>query len=357
MRVRSVLSEAWRNFASGTSRGFLLALTLTLIVTVLAAADLQSVSKIVQQTNTFRQTGGSVQIVSAPKGIDARLCEALNDRLNIRSAGALRKGDSLKALNMPNNTLTAWEGTGSLIKLVAPHSTTASRAQGIWVAQDQAEVLSLRVGSTITTTTGTGTVSGIYPYPDDGRGRTLGYSTVSLVPATGEFDQCWAEIWPNDDPSGALLLTTVMSHVNTQDVKVEQFNGRLGQEFNPVTLIEERITKYVPYVTLVIGLAVGFAAIRLRKLELAAALHAQVRKAHLAWQVTIETILWLVPAILLSSALLLVFAHFQSLALPVELWYLSLTPILVSACGVLLGALAATALTREKHLFVYFKER
>lgn len=101
----------------------------------------------------------------------------------------------------------------------------------------------------------------------------------------------------------------------------------------------------------------AYRAIRLRCLELAAALHTGVNKAAQALQLLIETGIWIILATILAAP-----AGVLGIieALPADRNALVATTVKIIVAGViaaLFGTLSATALTKKRHPLRYFKER
>ncbi|WP_336706762.1 hypothetical protein [Oerskovia sp. USHLN155] len=356
MRAGSVISEAWRNIATGTTRAALLAAVLVVVVGALAVVDVRAVVGVVEGAREYRDAGASVQILEAAGQVDGARCEALAAVDGINAAGALRIGSPLRALNLPSSELTGHEATPGLLSALDRGQVAGS---GLWLSADLAEALGAAPGDSVATDTGAGRVGAVYPYPDDGRDRVLGYAAVAPVPATGLFDSCWVEIWPVDPETATLLRTALVADPSSEAQPTQkQLNGRLGATYDASAEFADRPTRPAPVAAIVLGLALGFVAIRLRRLELAAALHARVPRAALTWQVLLETAAWTgVAGIVAVPALWWLAADAGLPADHVSTWVLGMRTVLAGAGAVLVGATVGALSTREKHLFKYFKER
>jgi len=355
MRAGSVMSEAWRDVLTGTTRAATYAAVLLLAVGALAAVDVRAVVDVVRGAQDFRDAGASVQVLESPEHVDAARCEALVQIAGVRAAGALRAGEPVRALNLPGSELSTYEITPGLAGVLDPSATTAS---GVWLASDLAEALGAHAGDQVATSTGTAVVAGVYPYPDDGRARTLGYTVLTPVPATGTFDACWAEIWPADATTASYLRTALVPDPSGETKPAQgQLNSRLGTRYDAPVLLAERLTRHAPLAALVVGLALGYTAIRSRRLELAAALHARVPRPALAWQVLLETLTWTLAATTVAATALWWVAAWGNPDPGIETWATGARTLVTGAVGTVLGAQTAVLTTREKHLFRYFKER
>lgn len=356
MRAASVVSEAWRNVTTGTTRATLFAAVLVVVVGSLAAVDVRAVVGVIEGAREYRDAGASVQILEATGQVDGARCEALAGVDGVNAAGALRTGAPLRALNLPSSELTGFEATPGLLGALDRGRVAGV---GLWLSADLAEALGATVGDSIATSTGPARVSAVYPYPDDGRDRALGYAAVAPVPAAGLFDSCWVEIWPVDPETATLLRTVVVADPSSEVQPTQkQLNGRLGATYDASAEFSGRLTKPAPVAAAVLGLALGFVAVRLRRLELAAALHARVPRTALTWQVLLETAAWTGAGIVVTVPVLWWLAAGAGPAADqVSTWVLGMRTVLAGAGAVLVGAVVGALTTREKHLFKYFKER
>lgn len=360
MRARSVVSEAARNLATGTTRAALLALALASIVGALAYVDVRAAVDVLQGAAEYRASGSSVVVLEVPQGIDGTRCDALASASGVVAAGAIRQGEPVRALAMPSSQVTVWEATPGVVNLVADTggdiAATAPGAGGLWYSRDLAQALGARPGRPIETTAGTAATAGVYTWPDDGRTRTLGYAAMAPVAPTGVFDQCWVHAWPMDVNTAGLVYSAIDPAKADQAI-VSRLNTALGADYDAPGLLSRRPTVYAPWAAAVVGFVLGYLAIRLRRLEFAAALHARVRKAHLAWQQTLEAIAWVAAGAAIAAAAV---ARAATTANPDPSDYaflLGARTILAGSAAVLLGTLAGVAATRERHLFRYFKNR
>lgn len=175
----------------------------------------------------------------------------------------------------------------------------------------------------------------------------------------GRFDACRADVWPENADTAALLWTALDSAANTTESPptIGQLNPKHGTTFTGAAEFDSRITKYNGMVASAALFLLAYLAIRLRRLELAAALHTGVNKAAQALQLLIETGIWIILATILAAPVG-VLGIIE--ALPADRNALVATTVRIIVAGViaaLLGTLSATALTKERHLFRYFKER
>ena len=100
-----------------------------------------------------------------------------------------------------------------------------------------------------------------------------------------------------------------------------------------------------------------FAAVRLRRLELAGALHVGVSRRALLAQTALETVLWSAAGLVLVVCALAVAVRVGNPADPWETFAVSAPAAAAAGAAALAGAVAAVSLVREEHLFRYFKDR
>ncbi|MCM3532814.1 hypothetical protein M3693_01045 [Cellulosimicrobium funkei] len=355
MRPRSVASEAARNLRSGTTRALLLAVAFVLLVGTLAALDTRAVVDVLRGAADFRASGAAIATLAAPGRVDGGRCEAFSDVPGI-TAGAYRAGEPLRALSLPSSRLSVFDVTPGLLDVLTG-TTTPARTSGVWLSAGLAETLGVVAGDRLATSSGDATVAGIYAYPDDGRDRALAYAVLTPVPPAGTFDVCWAEAWPVDAGSSALLPTALLPGTDPTEATLGQLNTRLGAEHDALDLLAHRLTRHAPVAALLTGFVLGAASVRARRLELAAALHARVPRPALAWQVLLEVLAWTLAGALIAGACLLWISRWGNPDPGAEAWWTGLRVVAVGAGGALLGALLGVLGTRERSLFRYFKDR
>lgn len=353
MRLSSTWGEAWRNLLGGTSRALLWALLLALSVGTLAALDERAVASILRGGEEFREAGGATQVLSAPGGIDAARCEALSRTPGVKASGALRPTAASRLAALPATEVPTFEVTTGMAALLETSDDTA----GVLLPA----TLDATLGhpSEVTLRGGASTaVAGVYDFPEDGREATLAYALLTPAPALGAFDACWITIWPPDPALAGLARFALLPSDPTQPVEASQrqLNARLGETYDTHALLATRITRPAHYAAAFLGLVLGFAALRARRLELASARHAGVSAPALALQGVIETAAWALAGALLAVPALSLAARAPGID-TATVWRLGLLTLAAGAAATLPGAVLATLLTRERHLFRYFKDR
>jgi hypothetical protein len=360
MRPPEILSEAGRNLATDTSRALTLTLILAAAATALGLADGGAVSRVLAEAAQFRASGASTVVLSAEGGINGAACERLSGIDGIVHAGAVR--DAPVEL-----VLAALPGAPVPLKEVTPGfgdvlGVTPGKPEGTGVLiPEQLSVMVARgPGERLGTSAGLVAVAGVYPYPADGRSPELEYAMVTAVPAHGQglFDQCWAEVWPTSQRTSQLLRLSLDSSVPLDtDITLSQLNPTLGAELNGTERSSSRATSGAALLSVLVGVLLGYLTVRLRRLELASARHAGIPAGAQLLQLTVETSAWTTAAVVITSPLLLHQALEVDHAAQLAVFWLELRCPLGAAAGAVLGAVVATALTSEHHLFRYFKER
>jgi hypothetical protein len=233
---------------------------------------------------------------------------------------------------------------------------------GVWVSQDLADAIGLRLEHPMVPVKGGDMlrVDGIYDYPNDGRSPVLTYQIVSPTPVVGRFDECWELVWPDPDLAAPVLTLPAIPDFSGGEparVSVGQVNTTLGLSFDGPARFAGLPLDAMRFAGVGIAVVIGFVSVRLRRLELASMLHAGVAKTAVALQVTIETAWWLLLGLAPSVAA----AAYAARAGNTTEWVTAFLPAALTlgaaAATAILGALAAIVLTREIHLFRYFKNR
>lgn len=294
--------------------------------------------------------------VVAPGRVDGAACDALARVPGVDAAGAvaLPPGARVTPVALPGAPLPLGSATPGFPGVLRAES---DGGPGLLLAGDAARALGTGVGGALRTTDGTTRVSGTYEYPRDGRRAGYGYLALATVRAAGTFDECWVDVWPQDPGTRSLLLTTVVSGGAEADEQPElaPLNVTHGLEFDGYARFHDRVTGWAGPAVAVLGAVVGLLALRARRVQLAAALHDGVSRIDLTAVVLVESVAWVVPPVvvsLMASTVLLATHGEAGVGLVLGARISS-----ALAAGVLVGAGAAMAATRERDLFRYAKDR
>jgi hypothetical protein len=359
MRLASIAREAWLNLRTGTSRGGIFAIVLTLVLAVLAGAEIVTAAALENQASAFRRAGGTTLTYTDQGHISGRACDALATVPTVIGAGAIRAAASDEtALALPSTTIPTFDVSPSFGGFGALGSPPANR--GVLISDELASALHLHVGDHLDLQSGSTRVGGIYRYPQDGRAPGLGYAILVPTGVTEPFDSCWVESWPQTSAIESLLTSVVSSNAVAQTGAppvLAQLNSSLGRSFDGLSLFDNRLTRFAPFVAALAGLALGFMSVRLRRLELASARHTGVTTSAQIGQIVIESAIWILGALAIVLAGIVVFTIMSNVAETGVLISLGSRVLAAGGASALLGAVVATMITSERQLFRYFKER
>jgi hypothetical protein len=361
MRFTAILREAGLNLLSGTTRAALCAVVLAAVLALLGGADIVAVGSLEHRAERFRAVGGSTLIYSMPGKIDGRACDNLSVVPGVSAAGAIRQdpsphiADALPGQDIPTFAIsTGFHGFRAL--------GSPAVGAGVLVSTDLAATLGVRTGDTLHIGGGTSSVADVFAYPSDGRLPGYGYAILIPTITREPFDACWVDAWPANEQIASLLPTTLLPGAvsgraaGVPGPRLTQLNSTLGERFDGESLYSDRPTGYAVVPAAAVAFALGYASIRMRRMELAAALHARVRKADVMMQILVETFGWLLGGVALAVPLYAVMAKLAGTGSVGVLMSLGLRVAAVAAFT-LPGAILACALVREKYLFAYFKGR
>lgn len=362
MKLSSIYYEAKQNLTSGTTRATVLALVFVAITIAFAVADLHQIQSISAEATKFQDSGATISVLKAPGRIDPIACEQLNEVTGIQTAGALRSETERLTLNaLPGAPVPVSNVTPTFSRLLGAH---LGNTGGPIFSDQVVAYLGFKPGDTVITTQGETTVGGTYQYPTDG--RTPGYGYMALIPTndTDPYDECWAKIWPQNPQVQQLLYTAVLpadpSAPQETNPSIGQLNTTLGTTFDGASKFQERVTRFAPIIAGTLTLAIGFIALRTRRLQLASDLHTGATRDQLRNIISIETGIWVLLGTALNQGILLSYlvatrTSEQTMHDLTSLWLLGTRNTFTAIIGVIIGTTIAWLTTRETHLFKYFK--
>lgn len=359
-----ILREAWRNLASGTTRGLLAAAVFLVVAGGIAVVEARAVVDLAQRAVTFRASGAAVSVVSLYGSIDGAQCDALASAPGVAASGALRAGPPMTLAAFPSRTFETYEATPGLASVLGVVSA-APGASGVWISRGVADSLGLEGGSVNLALLpgGNAPLGGVFPYPSDGRDPLLGYAIVAPIAASGLFDACWVEAWPDAaSASDVLYLPVVRNQGNAGDgptpgAEVRQLNTTLGARFAATSTLGTLPGWAPTSAAAFASFALGFLLVRLRRLELAAAMHAGLSRSTLVTQVLLESAGWLLPAISLATPGLILASSSGNPGGAWAAYFPAARTVALACLSVLAGTACGVVATRERHLFRYFKAR
>lgn len=363
MTLGAVFSEAWRNLASGTTRGVLFSLVYACAISGACILDLLSVTGILTEQREFREAGANIQVVSGAGGISADHCLSLSGIPGVSGAMVLRPSPSSFALSvLPSNPPALYEVSGDLdhfFPSLRPVDSKAPSQEGVLLSTSLAEKLGAHANSVLAFHGGSVVVRDVFPWPQDGRASMLDGAAVAEVPASGRFDECWVDVWPPGNSTRALLLVATIPESDVaKPPNIGQLNPSLGPGKDTTALLASRVTNVVRYAAVAIAFGLGLVSTLVRRVEIASSLHAGARRAQLAIQLALEATAWSAVAALAATATLLVIAKRLTTAddMP-SVMEMQLTTQFAATAATVLGAIAGVALVRAKSLFRYIKDR
>lgn len=366
MRLREMLSEALRNVGSGTSRAVLLFLIALVAGTALGGCEAASV--IGQESAAFTRVAALANADAVVGGtVDGASCDALSqgESAAFAASGALRASDELTMLSTPGQSLASYEVTPGLLELIAANdaanggeASLQADATGIWVSQELAADFGFAVGSEVATDKGTSRIAGIFAWPNDGRDTRFGYAFLVPAAASGAtFTECWATQWPHSDDDSQLLYATLKVGESPVQAGVMAVNKGFDAHYDAAGEYLGRATRWMPWIAAALGIAIGIASVRQRRLELAGALHVGESRASLLATLCAETLLWGTLATLSSALLLAGYCARSAPVEPLAAFAGAVRSPLALFAGILLATLVSAACVRESQLFRLFKQR
>ena len=144
----------------------------------------------------------------------------------------------------------------------------------------------------------------------------------------------------------------------TPHAKISRINTMLGSHMPGPADFDARITRYAPLLMFVIAMALGFASVCMRRIEIASALHAGYPKTAMLLQLFLETLATVAAscvACLPVVAIVPLILTGSGDAIPVVAM-LCRVPGAMSV-GMLAGTAVGGMTIRERQLFAYFKAR
>jgi hypothetical protein len=154
------------------------------------------------------------------------------------------------------------------------------------------------------------------------------------------------------------LKSTVLPSEKADSATPEltQLNTTLGRSFDGEALFEQRISRFNSLFAFGAGAALGVFAVRMRRLEIAAAHHAGVSTSVLLTINRFQHAVWVFLASSVALTATLLVTHYY----PADngtLTGLAARVVGLGALGVLCGVSVTIPTIRERALFAYFKQR
>lgn len=356
MRPSAIWREAWRDLVSGTVRAGLGFTCLVAVVAAFAAWETMAVRDAVGRALDYRASGASTVALTASGRIDAATCHRLAELPGVEAAGAIRRAETdVVPAALPLGSVPTYDVTPGFGGLLG--AEMAGEA-GVLLSAEAAALSSGR-GMTLMTTAGTVDVAGTYSWPRDGRRPGYGYAALQLNPASGSYDECWVHAWPMPGDLAGIIQTTLTPARDADDepAVLSQLNTTLGARFTGGEAFDARPTRHAPVVASALGAAIGYAAVRVRRVQLAGVLHDGLARAALLVIVALETCAWVPPATVMVAAAAIIAAGTGPPEAAASTLVVSARVAAPAAVAALLAAVTAALRARERHLARYVKDR
>lgn len=358
MRLRSVFSEALRNIGAGVSHALLMFTAVLFASTLLGGYEAANVvgleTEAVQRINAYADVGA---IVGGT--VDGAACDRLADAgggVMGTLAGAMRAGQQIVPLATPGKDISSYEVTPGMIRMIA--RSAKSDVSGVWVSTDVSKDFGLTKGSVMQTEQGTMSVAGVFDWPNDGRDTRFAYAFLVPVSASnGTFDECWVRQWPQSGQTEDVLFSTLVASGSSSNAGVTQVNKSFDSHYDAQASYGQRMTRWMPWLGLAVGLVFGAFGVRRRRLEYAGALHSGQSKGAQLLEIAVETLIWSGLACASSAALLGAYCVRMSIADSMTVWLGAMRAPCAIFAGVMVSSVLVGMTIHETQLFRFFKQR
>ena len=341
MRLGSIISETLRNIASGTAHALAMFLAVLFAGTLLGGYEAMSVMRLETEAAVRIRAFADVKTVVGGN-VDGLACDRLSDHGNPSFiSGAMRSGPQVVRL------------------ITAEDPQEVPDPSGVWVSSDVSHDFGLVKGSRMQTNHGTVTVAGVFDWPNDGRDMRFAYAMIAPAASSGGvFQECWAKQWPQSDQMDELLLSTATKNPKSEmRPGVTALNKGFDAHYDAQKGYLTRVTRWMPYLGLAVGLLLGGISVRRRRLEYAGALHSGESKGAQLLGIELESLIWAGVGTLATCALLSAYALRMSQSDPLAVLLAAVRTPLVLLAGVLVSSLLTGSVIRQTQLFRYFKNR
>ncbi|BDR55159.1 hypothetical protein KIMH_12700 [Bombiscardovia apis] len=359
MRLSSICSEAWRNLTCGTAKLALMVVITAVLGLLMGGYEAATISTLQNQARTRVQAHADVKMLLG-EHVDGVTCERLTQASGgPSSSGAFRKGPQITPLATPGMDLASFQITSGLLSILSTDPSVKVDPSGTWVSSDLARDFGLNVGSVLPTDHGDAHIAGIFDWPNDGRDTRLAYALVTPVAASdGSFQECWAQQWPLSPDLDALMkVAQPVGGADSKGAATTLLNKGFDSHYDGLASYRARLTRWMPYLAVVVGIFMGVWSVIRRRLEYAGALHSGQDKGSQLLTVALETVIWLLLGTAAAVGGLVALVY---LTAPADQELIVLTalrsPVGLLA-GTLIGALGAALSIRQSQLFRYFKNR
>ena len=295
MRLGSIISETLRSIASGTAHALAMFLAVLFAGTLLGGYEAMSVMGLETEAAVRIRAFADVKTVVGGN-VDGLACDRLSDHGDPSFiSGAMRSGPQVVPLATKGIELSSYEVTAGMIRLItAEDPQEVPDSSGVWVSSDVSHDFGLIKGSRMQTNHGMVTVAGVFDWPNDGRDTRFAYAMIAPAASSGGvFQECWAKQWPQSDQMDELLLSTATKNPKSEmRPGVTALNKGVDAHYDAQKGYLTRVTRWMPYLGLAVGLLLGVISVRRRRLEYAGALHSGESKGAQLLGIELESLIW-----------------------------------------------------------------
>lgn len=354
MTLRGILREGLRNVVSGTARLQVLVLLLSCLTISGQLFDLSTIRDVQRRAEIFRSSGAAVWTLKATGRIDAVGCDNLAAIDGVAASGAMRERAKVVVSQLPDGAIPTYDVTTGMSRVLGANS-----GGGALVSPELATTLGVQPGDHLVTRDGPVLVNDVYAYPNDGRRPLLSYALLLTGGEDLRYDECWVRLTAGFAQVRPYVYLALGPSTSTdQPPSLVQLNPVLGSQFDAEREYRQRLSRHGWIVVFLGAWLCGWSVMRLRRLELAAALHLGVRRSDLARILVVEAVGWIPATVALGLPMPVWFATSGGRVSEVGLWVLlGYKPVVAAVVGATAGIASSFMGTRENQLFDYFKNR
>lgn len=354
MKLRSIASEAFRSLWSGSSRAAPIVVALALLVLMAVHLVVEPVRTALNQIERNHMSSVYASTISVAGQVSGPRCDNLASESGVEFAGAWRLGETVFLRRLPNAPLQIFEVSPSMLSVM---HVGASLDRGVYVSSSLAADLDLRGSDTALTLRDGERIPVTGVFSDAIVPSELHHSIVEIVPAREAFDSCTVNFWPPTRDPDPRLLTTV-DGTKIESLQVTQVNSTFGAVRDPVKQVRDNQRERTIEGTGLVAALVGALGVALRRAEFGLAKTYGVRTHHVVTQVTMESFVVGVGALLLVAfPIVYLCTVSRTLAEARFLASLSAQVALSATLSYALGAAAVAASIRQRRVLHYLQNR
>ena len=190
-------------------------------------------------------------------------------------------------------------------------------------------------------------------------GSVFGINGTSACIAIGTFDN--PHVVPvriiTSELGASLVQPPSGGGTGSGQAGVTSLNKGFDSHYDPYATYMGRMTHWIPYLSILIGVAIGALAVRVRRLEYAAALHSGESKPAQLLGICTEVLVWAGLGALSACALICAYCARMAIGDVASVMLASCRAPLAMCSGTFVGAIAMGMTVRQSQLFRLFKRR